>query len=41
MLATDLAGECAAIITGDQDLLILDPFRHVRVLAIGVLEMGI
>ena len=33
MLATDLAGECAAIITGDQDLLILDPFRHVRVLA--------
>jgi putative PIN family toxin of toxin-antitoxin system len=32
VLATALAGECAAIITGDQDLLILDPFRHVRVL---------
>ncbi len=33
VLATALAGECAAIITGDRDLLILDPFRHVRVLA--------
>jgi uncharacterized protein len=33
VLATALAGECAAIITGDQDLLILDPFRRIRVLA--------
>ena len=33
VLATALAGECTAIITGDQDLLILDPFRSVRVLA--------
>jgi putative PIN family toxin of toxin-antitoxin system len=33
VLATALAGECAAIITGDQDLLILDPFRGIRVLA--------
>jgi putative PIN family toxin of toxin-antitoxin system len=33
VLATALAGECVAIVTGDQDLLILDPFRHVRVLA--------
>lgn len=33
VLATACAGECAAIITGDQDLLILDPFRGVRVLA--------
>jgi uncharacterized protein len=32
-LATALAGECDAIITGDQDLLILDPFRQIRVLA--------
>jgi uncharacterized protein len=28
-----VAGECAAIVTGDQDLLILDPFRGIRVLA--------
>jgi putative PIN family toxin of toxin-antitoxin system len=33
VLATALAGECRAVITGDQDLLILDPFRGVRVLA--------
>lgn len=33
VLATAVAGECAAIITGDQDLLILNPFRGIRVLA--------
>jgi putative PIN family toxin of toxin-antitoxin system len=33
VLATALTGACAAIITGDQDLLILDPFREIRVLA--------
>jgi predicted nucleic acid-binding protein len=33
VLATALAGECAAIITGDQDLLILNPFRGIHVLA--------
>lgn len=33
VLATALAGECDAIITGDQDLIILDPFRDIRVLA--------
>jgi len=33
MLATGLAGECAAIISGDLDLLVLDPFRGMRVLA--------
>ncbi len=33
VLATARAGECAAIVTGDQDLLILDPFRSIRVLA--------
>jgi putative PIN family toxin of toxin-antitoxin system len=32
VLATALPGECAAIITGDQDLLILDAFRGIRVL---------
>jgi putative PIN family toxin of toxin-antitoxin system len=32
VLATALAGECTAIITGDQDLLVLDPFRTIRVL---------
>jgi uncharacterized protein len=32
-LATALAGECGAIITGDQDLLILNPFRGIHVLA--------
>ena len=33
VLATSLAGGCAAIIRGDQDLLILDPFRAIRILA--------
>jgi putative PIN family toxin of toxin-antitoxin system len=33
VLATALAGGCAAIVTGDQDLLVLDPFRDIRVLA--------
>jgi putative PIN family toxin of toxin-antitoxin system len=33
VLATAGAGECAAIVTGDQDLLILDPFQGIRVLA--------
>ena len=33
VLATALAGECDAIITGDQDLIILDPFRDIRVVA--------
>ncbi len=33
VLATALAAECAAVITGDQDLLVLDPFRGLRVLA--------
>ena len=33
VLATARAGECAAIVTGDQDLLILDPFEAIRVLA--------
>ncbi|HEV3061861.1 MAG TPA: putative toxin-antitoxin system toxin component, PIN family [Vicinamibacterales bacterium] len=33
VLATARAGECAAIISGDQDLLVLDPFRGIRVLA--------
>jgi predicted nucleic acid-binding protein len=33
VLATARAGECAAIITGDHNLLILDPFEAIRVLA--------
>ena len=33
VLATALASECAAIVTSDQDLLILDPFQGIRVLA--------
>jgi putative PIN family toxin of toxin-antitoxin system len=33
VLATALAGECDAIVTGDADLLVLDPFRGVRVIA--------
>jgi uncharacterized protein len=32
VLATARAGECAAMVTGDQDLLILDPFHGIRVL---------
>ena len=33
VLGTALAGECVAIITGDADLLILNPFRGIHVLA--------
>jgi putative PIN family toxin of toxin-antitoxin system len=33
VLATAIAGPCAAIITGDHDLLALDPFQQVRILA--------
>jgi len=33
VLATALAGQCAAIVPGDQDLLILDPFQGIRILA--------
>jgi uncharacterized protein len=33
VLATARSGACAAIVTGDQDLLILDPFGTIRVLA--------
>jgi len=33
VLATALSGECNGIVTGDTDLLILDPFRGIRVLA--------
>jgi uncharacterized protein len=32
VLATALAGEAAAIVSGEQDLLILDPFRGIRTL---------
>jgi uncharacterized protein len=32
VLTTALAGECAAIVTGDQDLVVLDPFRGIRIL---------
>ena len=32
VLATALVGESAAIVSGDQDLLVLDPFRGIRVL---------
>ena len=32
VLATARAGECAAILTGDQDLLVLDPFQGIRLL---------
>jgi putative PIN family toxin of toxin-antitoxin system len=31
VLATARAGECAVIVTGDQDLLILDPFQGTRI----------
>lgn len=31
VLATALAGACDAIVTGDQDLVTLDPFRGIRV----------
>lgn len=33
VLATALAGQCTAIVTGDQDVLILDPFQAIRILA--------
>lgn len=33
VLATARAADCAAIVTGDQDLLILDPLQGIRVLA--------
>ena len=33
VLATAMAGRWAAIVSGDQDLLILDPFRAIRILA--------
>jgi putative PIN family toxin of toxin-antitoxin system len=33
VLATAVAGQCSAVITGDQDLLMLDPFQHIRILA--------
>ena len=33
VLATALAGPCDAIVTGDQDLLVLDPFHAIRILA--------
>jgi predicted nucleic acid-binding protein len=32
VLAMARAGECDAIVTGDQDLLILDPFQGIRLL---------
>ena len=32
VLATALAGACDAIVTGDQDLLVLDPFHAIRIL---------
>ena len=33
VLATALAGNCRVIVTGDQDLLVLDPFGAIRILA--------
>jgi putative PIN family toxin of toxin-antitoxin system len=33
VLATALRGDCAAIITGDEDLLVLDPFRGIHILS--------
>ena len=33
VLATAFAGECTAIVTGDQDLLMLDPCRGVRLIS--------
>lgn len=32
VLAAARAGECVAIVTGDQDLLVLDPFQGIRLL---------
>jgi len=33
VLATASSGQCAAIITGDQDLLVLDPFQNIRIMS--------
>jgi putative PIN family toxin of toxin-antitoxin system len=33
VLATAVAGRCSAVITGDQDLLVLDSFQQIRILA--------
>ena len=33
VLATARAGECVAVVSGDLDLLVLDPFQGIRVLA--------
>ena len=33
VLATARTGECDATVTGDQDLLVLNPFHGIRVLA--------
>ena len=33
VLATAVAGECVAIVTGDQDLQVLDPFHGIRIVA--------
>jgi len=33
VLATALAGQCLAVIAGDQDLLVLDPFEQIRILS--------
>jgi uncharacterized protein len=33
VLAPALGGSCDAIVTGDQDLLVLDPFRGIRVIS--------
>ena len=32
VLATALTGQCAAIVTGDQDLLVLDAFEKIRIM---------
>ena len=32
VLGTALAGACVGVVTGDQDLLILDPFQGIRIL---------
>jgi putative PIN family toxin of toxin-antitoxin system len=35
ILATARTGECDCIVTGDKDLLVLDPFRGIRIMAPG------
>jgi putative PIN family toxin of toxin-antitoxin system len=35
ILATARTGKCDCIVTGDKDLLVLDPFRGIRILAPG------